>query len=66
MGLQYAGSGAGVGGAGRNSAAVYVMALMVNSREKGQKLVTDFGRMCERMKLKVDVSKRKVMRCSMG
>ena len=38
---------------------------MADSEEKLCRLVSEFGRVCERRKLKVNVGKRKVMRCSM-
>ena len=37
---------------------------MADSEDKLQKLVEEFGRVCERRKLKVTVNKRKVMCCS--
>ena len=40
-------------------------ALMADSEEKLCRLVTEFGRVCERRKLRVNVGKSKVMRCSM-
>ena len=39
-------------------------ALMANSEEKLGRLVSEFGRVCERRKLRVNVGKSKVMRCS--
>ena len=39
-------------------------ALVADSEEKLQKLVTEFDRVCERRKLRVNVSKSKVMCCS--
>ena len=39
-------------------------ALVADSEKKLQKLVDEFGRVCERRKLKVNVSKSKVMRCT--
>ena len=39
-------------------------ALVADSEEKLQKLVDEFGRVCERRKLKVNVNKSKVMRCT--
>ena len=38
---------------------------MADSEEKLCRLVTEFGRVCERRKLRVNVDKSKVMRCSM-
>ena len=38
-------------------------ALVADSEEKLQRLVTEFGRVCERRKLKVNVNKSKVMMC---
>ena len=40
-------------------------ALVANSEEKLCRLVSEFGRVCERRKLRVNVGKSKVMRCSM-
>ena len=37
---------------------------MVDSEEKLSRLVCEFGRVCERRKLRVNVDKSKVMRCS--
>ena len=37
---------------------------MVESEEKLCRMVSEFGRVCERRKLRVNVSKSKVMRCS--
>ena len=37
---------------------------MADSEEKLCRLVSDFGRVCERRKLRVNVGKSKVMRCS--
>ena len=37
---------------------------MADSEEKLCRLVSEFGRVCERRKLRVNVGKRKVMRCS--
>ena len=37
---------------------------MANSEEKLCRLVSEFGRVCERRKLRVNVGKSKVMRCS--
>ena len=39
-------------------------ALVADSNEKLCKLVSEFGRVCERIKLRVNVGKSKVMRCS--
>ena len=39
-------------------------ALVADSEEKLWRLVSEFGRVCERRKLKVNVGKSKVMRCS--
>ena len=39
-------------------------ALMADSEEKFCRLVSEFGRVCERRKLRVNVGKSKVMRCS--
>ena len=39
-------------------------AIVADSEEKLCRLVFEFGRVCERRKLKVNVSKSKVMRCS--
>ena len=38
---------------------------MADSEEKLGRLVSEFGRVCERRKLRVDAGKSKVMRCSM-
>ena len=38
--------------------------LVADSEEKLCRLVNEFGRVCERRKLKVNVGKSKVMRCS--
>ena len=38
--------------------------LMADSEEKLCRLVSEFGRLCERRKLKVNVGMSKVMRCS--
>jgi len=38
--------------------------VVANSREKLQNLVTELGRVCHRRKLKVNVAKRKLRRCS--
>ena len=38
-------------------------ALMADSEEKLCRLVSEFGRVCERRKLRVNVGKSKVMRC---
>ena len=37
---------------------------MADSEEKLCRLVSEFGRVCERRKLRVTVGKSKVMRCS--
>ena len=37
---------------------------MADSEEKFCRLVSEFGRVCERRKLRVNVCKSKVMRCS--
>ena len=37
---------------------------MADSEEKLGRLVSEFGRLCERRKLRVNVGKSKVMRCS--
>ena len=39
-------------------------ALVADSKEKLCRMVSEFGRVCERRKLKVNVGKSKVMRCS--
>ena len=39
-------------------------ALVADSEEKFYRLVSEFARVCERTKLRVNVGKRKVMRCS--
>ena len=39
-------------------------ALVADSEEKLCRLVSEFGRACERKKLRVNVGKSKVMRCS--
>ena len=39
-------------------------ALVADSEDKLCRLVSEFGRVCERRKLRVNVSKSKVMRCS--
>ena len=39
-------------------------ALVADSEEKLCRLVCEFGRACERRKLRVNVGKSKVMRCS--
>ena len=39
-------------------------ALVANSEEKYCRLVSEFGRVCKRRKLRVNVGKSKVMRCS--
>ena len=38
-------------------------ALVTDSEEKSCRLVSEFGRICERRKLRVNVGKSKVMRC---
>ena len=38
-------------------------ALVADSEEKLCRLVSEFGRVCERRKLRVNVGKSKVMRC---
>ena len=38
--------------------------FVADSEEKLQRLVTEFGRVCERRKLRINVGKSKVMRCS--
>ena len=38
--------------------------LVADSEDKLQKLLKEFGRVCERRKLKVNVNKSKVMHCS--
>ena len=38
-------------------------ALVADSEEKFCRLVNEFGRICERRKLRVNVGKSKVMRC---
>ena len=38
--------------------------LVVDSEEKLQRLVAEFGRVCERRKLRVNVTKSKVMKCT--
>ena len=40
--------------------------FVADSEEKLRRLVTEFGRVCERRKLKVNVGKSKVMRCTRG
>ena len=40
--------------------------LVADSEEKLRRLVTEFGRVCERRKLKVNAGKSKVMRCMRG
>lgn len=40
-----------------------VIALVADSKDKQQNLVTEFGRVCDRRKLDVNVVKSKVMRC---
>ena len=39
-------------------------ALMADSEEMLCRLVSEFGRVCERRKLRVNIGKSKVMRCS--
>ena len=39
-------------------------ALVADSEENICRLVNEFGRVCERRKLRVNVGKSKVMRCS--
>ena len=39
-------------------------ALMADSQEKLCRLVSEFGRVCKRRKLRVNVGKSKVIRCS--
>ena len=39
-------------------------ALVADSEDKLCRLVSEFGRVCERRKLRVNVGKSKVMRCS--
>ena len=39
-------------------------ALVADSEEKLGRLVSEFGRVCEKIKLRVNVGKSKVMRCS--
>ena len=39
-------------------------ALVTDSKEKLSRLVSEFGRACKRRKLRVNVGKSKVMRCS--
>ena len=39
-------------------------ALVADAEEKLCRLVSEFGRVCERRKLRVNVGKTKVMRCS--
>ena len=39
-------------------------ALLADSEEKLCRLVSEFGRICERRKLRVNAGKSKVMRCS--
>ena len=38
--------------------------LVADSEEKLYRLVSEFGRVCKRRKLRVNVGKSKVMRCS--
>ena len=40
------------------------IAVVADSEEKLSRLVSEFGRVCERRKLRVNVGKSKVMRCS--
>ena len=40
--------------------------FVADSEEKLHRLVTEFGRVCERRKLRVNVRKSKVMRCMRG
>ena len=39
-------------------------ALLADSEEKLCRMVSEFGRVCERRKLRVNVGKSKIMRCS--
>ena len=39
-------------------------ALVADSEEKLRRLVSEFGKVCERRKFRVNVGKSKVMRCS--
>ena len=39
-------------------------ALVADSKEKLCRLVSEFGRVCKKIKLRVNVGKSKVMRCS--
>ena len=39
-------------------------ALLADSEEKLCRLVSEFGRVCERRQMRVDVGKNKVMKCS--
>ena len=39
-------------------------AIVADSEEKSGRMVSEFGRVCERRKLRVNVGKSKVMRCS--
>ena len=39
-------------------------AVVADSEEKLYRLVSEFGRICERRKLRVNAGKSKVMRCS--
>ena len=41
-----------------------ISALVADSEEKLGRLVSEFGRVCERRKFRVNVGKSKVMRCS--
>ena len=43
---------------------LYLTALVADSDEKLGRLVSEFGRVCERRKLRVNEGKSKVMRCS--
>ena len=38
--------------------------IVADSEERLYRLVSEFGRVCERRKLRVNVGKSKVMRCS--
>ena len=65
-------SGRGVSVLGVNGAVCQVSqllfaddtALVADSEENLRKLVAEFGRVCERRKLKVNIAKSKVMKCS--
>ena len=58
----------------RNEIIIYVLytyvicvicyTLVADSEDKLCRLVSEFGRVCERRKLRVNVGKSKVMRCS--